>query len=88
MDDPNLIPRSASVPIREWQDYGRRSAEQIAKDLTAAHDRIRTLVREADRQEHLILQLTQRDDRHVIMLWIQGGALAAIWALVLALIFR
>jgi hypothetical protein len=88
MNDPNLVPQSANVPVWQLQDYGRRSPDQIAKDLTAAHDRIRTLVREADRQEHLILQLTQRDDRHVIMLWIQGGALAAIWGLVLALIFR
>ena len=88
MDDPNLIPRSASVPIRDWQDYGRRSAEQVAKDLTVAHDRIRSLVHNSDRQEKLILELTRRDDRHVIMLWIQGGALAAIWGLVLALIFR
>ena len=88
MDDPNLIPRSASVPIREWQDYGRRSADQIAKDLTAAHDRIRSLVVNSDRQERLILQLERRDDRKTIMLWLQGGFLAAIWALVLALIFR
>ena len=85
---PNMVGHPDAGKIGELQDYGRRSPEQVAKDLTVAHDRIRTLVRNSDRQEQLILQVTRRDDRKTIMLWVQGGLLAALWALVLALIFR
>jgi hypothetical protein len=86
VNDPNLIPQTARPP--NWQDYGRRSPEQLAKDLSAAHDRIRTLLRHSDEQEVEIRKLSRRVGVQQVMLWVQGGALAAIWALVIALIFR
>lgn len=60
----------------------------MAKDLTAAHDRIRKLQTDGDLKQAAITKLERRTDLQKTWLWIEGCTNAALWALVLVLVAR
>jgi septal ring factor EnvC (AmiA/AmiB activator) len=83
-----------------FQDYSKRTHEEVVKDLNSAHARIGQVVSEfneaqgkvksllgtRDRQEKHIAELDKTIDRQKLMLWIQGAAVTALWGLVMRLI--
>ena len=78
--------------VGQYQD---NDPAKLREQLNKLAGHMVTLVRQKDQKDALILKLTdaagkleKRAGWQKVMLWIQGGALAAIWGLVLALIFR
>jgi hypothetical protein len=83
-----------------FQDYSKRTHDEIVTDLIRTNDRIRSVVSEfneaqskvksllgtRDRQEKHIAKLDKTIDRQKLMLWIQGAAVTALWGLVMRLI--
>lgn len=61
-DDPNLVPMNSPEfykplpPGVSRVDFGRRSADQMSKDMNVAHDNIRKLVGEKDKQQETLLK--------------------------------
>jgi hypothetical protein len=59
----------------QYQDYSKRTPEQLATDLNRAHDRIKSLLTTSDRHQSAIASL---ESYQRLTFWIQGAALTGL----------